>query len=146
MDEHKEELGVRNTMSKEELDFRNAMKTELESITGTSAVVEAEGACDPPVVSDVAKMHGILNEWKQKEEMARRKRRIERRSQHIKARLDETKAVAKNCGISVDTLLMIELKDALYATLSTEKDNFLQKVDYDADDWDDWNWDSRDRF
>ena len=41
---------------------------------------------------------------------------------------------------------MIELKDVLYATLSTEKDNFLQKVDYDADDWDDWNWDSRDRF
>ena len=49
MGEHKEELG-----------FRNAMKKELESITGTSAIVEAEGACDPPVVSDVAKMHGVL--------------------------------------------------------------------------------------
>lgn len=85
-----------------------------------------------------AVMTRLLNEWKQKEERARRQKRIERRAKHISARLDETKEVAKKCGISVDTVLAIELKDALYA-LSKEKQTFSKHVDYNADDWEDWD-------
>ena len=85
-----------------------------------------------------AVMTRLLNEWKQKEEKARRQKRIERRAKHINARLDETKEVAKKCGISVDTVLAIELKDALYA-LSKEKQTFSKHVDYNADDWEDWD-------
>ena len=76
--------------------------------------------------------------WTQKEEKARIERRVARRIEHVKSRMKENERVAKACGISVDTLLMIELKDAMY-TLSKENSSFLKKSDYDDDDWDDWD-------
>ena len=62
-------------------------------------------------------MATVLNEWKQKEENLRR--RVERRSQHIKAYLDEIKAIAENCGVSVDTVARIKLQDTFH-TVSDE--------------------------
>ena len=79
----------------------------------------------------------LLDNWKQKEKDVRRKERIERRAQHIQACLDETKEVAEKCGVSVNTVLAIELKDALYA-LSKERQDFSKHVDYNATDWEDW--------
>lgn len=64
-----------------------------------------------------AVMATVLNEWKQKEENLRR--RVERRSQHIKAYLDEIKAIAENCGVSVDTVARIKLQDTFH-TVSDE--------------------------
>ena len=82
-------------------------------------------------------MRRLLDNWKQKEKDVRRKERIERRAQHIQACLDETKEVAEKCGVSVNTVLAIELKDTLYA-LSKEKQDFSKHVDYNAKDWKDW--------
>lgn len=82
-------------------------------------------------------MRRLLDNWKQKEKDVRRKERIERRAQHIQACLDETKEVAEKCGVSVNTVLAIELKDALYA-LSKEKQDFSKHVDNNAKDWEDW--------
>ena len=60
-----------------------------------------------------------------------RQQRIESRSRYVKERLEETKEVAKNCGISVDMVLMIKLSDVLYA-LQTGDEWFKSHVDYNA--------------
>ena len=78
-----------------------------------------------------AVMETLLDEWRQKEEVADRQQRIESRSRYVKERLEETKEVAKNCGISVDMVLMIELSDVLYA-LQTGDEWFKSHVDYNA--------------
>lgn len=78
-----------------------------------------------------AVMETLLDEWRQKEDVADRQQRIESRSRYVKERLEETKEVAKNCGISVDMVLMIELSDVLYA-LQTGDEWFKSHVDYNA--------------
>lgn len=78
-----------------------------------------------------AAMARLLNEWKQKEESACRKKRIQKRIQRIKTRLDESKAVAAACDVPVDTVLMIELRDTLN-TVSDELHDFLSEFDWFA--------------
>lgn len=41
--------------------------------------------------------------------------RKEQREKHIKECLAEAQAIAKDSGVSVDAVLMIELRDAFYA-------------------------------
>ena len=60
-----------------------------------------------------AVMEKLLNEWCKKEEAARSQERINERIQHMKARLNENRSVADACGISVETVLMIELADKI---------------------------------
>lgn len=60
-----------------------------------------------------AVMETLLREWCKKEEAARSQERINERIQHMKARLNENRSVADACGISVETVLMIELADKI---------------------------------
>lgn len=55
----------------------------------------------------------LLDEWIQKEQQERRKQQREQRIRHIKEQVEENEAVAKACGIPVDMVMAIELKEAL---------------------------------
>lgn len=57
-------------------------------------------------------MKNILNEWLQREE----NKRITKRIEQTKQRMQETKKVAIACGTSVENVLLMELRDFLYAT------------------------------
>ena len=71
-------------------------------------------------------MAKLLNEWIQEKETVSRDLRIERRVQYVKKAMEESREVADQCEIPVDTVLLIELKEALY------------KVFNNAKDWEDW--------
>lgn len=58
-------------------------------------------------------MEILLREWCKKEEAARSQERINERIRRMKARLNENRSVADACGISVETVLMIELADKI---------------------------------
>lgn len=58
-------------------------------------------------------METLLREWCKKEEAARSQERINERIRRMKARLNENRSVADACGISVETVLMIELADKI---------------------------------
>lgn len=60
-----------------------------------------------------AVMETLLREWCKKEEAARSQERINERIRRMKARLNENRSVADACGISVETVLMIELADKI---------------------------------
>lgn len=76
-----------------------------------------------------AVMEKLLNEWCKKEEAARSQETINERVQHMKVRLNESKAVADACGISVDTVLMIELADKI-DILSEEIRSFVNRIHF----------------
>ena len=59
-------------------------------------------------------MARLLNEWIQEKESISRDLRIERRVQYVKKAMEESRVVADQCGVPVDTVLLIELKEALY--------------------------------
>lgn len=60
-------------------------------------------------------MATLLLQWMKKEESARTKEELERRAQNIREYLDECKIIADEYGISVDTVLLSELKEELNA-------------------------------
>ena len=76
-----------------------------------------------------AVMETLLREWCKKEEAARSQKRINERVQHMKVRLNESKAVADACGISVDTVLMIELADKI-DILSEDIRSFVNRIHF----------------
>lgn len=55
----------------------------------------------------------LLDEWIQQEQQERRKQQREQRIRHIKEQVEENEAVAEACGIPVDMVMAIELKEAL---------------------------------
>ena len=68
----------------------------------------------------------LLNEWIQDKETVSRDLRIERRVQYVKKAMEESREVAYQCGVPVDTVLLIEVKEALYkvfGALQREQDS-----------------------
>lgn len=68
---------------------------------------------DPSIMKRV--LFTLLNEWCQKEKQAdkMKKERLEGRIYRIKEHLEESKKVADLCGVSADTVLLIELNENL---------------------------------
>lgn len=82
---------------------------------------ECRDSTDAKNYSTIAKavMARLLTEWRQKEDAAYRKEQIKQQGQSIREHLDEYKVLADTCGISIETVLLVELKKELH-TLSKE--------------------------
>lgn len=80
-----------------------------------------------------AVMETLLDEWKQREENAYRQKcaeRKEQREKHIKECLAEAQAIANDSGVSVDAVLMIELRDAFYALQQGMEDSRVNQLSH----------------